>query len=192
MLPYPIVVPTPNIADVSEEMSEKALQRTATTLRKIIAVREKLELPVDQLPVLIELYGKHVLALRAEAERAAAEKRMIRAPLTLHSNKTLEPGVKHEVILRPQFVTYRVEDIAIEGDRNHWLVHDLKVGNRSQFLNKQGPARGTEFGPGGILEHLRLETCQISMDFVMEVEYVGPRREGEVFKAAIVGTAIEH
>ena len=71
------------------------------------------------------------------------------------------------------------------------MVHDIKVGNRSQFASKRGPAAGTEFGPGGICEHLRLKTCQTAMDLSIIVEYVGPEADGEVFEATLVGTATE-
>jgi predicted RNase H-like nuclease (RuvC/YqgF family) len=65
--------PLPNIADVTEELRDKALKRTAETLRKVDEVRRALELPVDQLSLVLEAYGKSVLALLAEAERAATE-----------------------------------------------------------------------------------------------------------------------
>jgi hypothetical protein len=65
--------PLPNIADVTEELRDKALKRTAETLRKVDEVRRALELPVDQLSLVLEAYGKSVLALLAEAERAAAK-----------------------------------------------------------------------------------------------------------------------
>jgi broad specificity phosphatase PhoE len=41
----------------------------------------------------------------------------------------------------------------------------------------------TEFGPGGLLEHLKLATLQTAMNFTLIVEYVGPEPEGEVFEA---------
>lgn len=188
---------THNIIDVPEEMREKALQRTAAVLRKIDEVRRNLELPVEQLPIVIETYGKVVSALIAEAAREEMAKRTSRMPMTMQSeSRDYQPmkiarGKQVEVIIRPQTLAFRPEDIAIHGDRSRWVVHDIVVGTRSQFANKRGPAPGAEFGPGGILEHLRLETVQTAMDFKLVVEYVGPEADGEIFEATVVGIGAE-
>jgi len=189
----------PNVADVSDEVREKALKRAAEMLRKLDEVRRSLELPVEQLPIVIETYGKVVLALVAEAEREEMAKHTQRLPLTMRSEtrdyepfkiKSVQNGGKlFEVVIRPQVTAFRPEDLAIHGDRSRWVVHDIKVGNRSQFVGKRGPAPGAEFGPGGILEHMRLETVQTAMDLVLCVEYIGSEPEGEVFEATMVGTA---
>jgi hypothetical protein len=185
----------PNITDAPEEMRERALKRTADMLRKLDEVRRTLELPVEQLPIVVETYGKMILALMAEADREELAKRTSREPITMRSETRdyepmkIKPGKPFAVIVRPQCLAFRPEDLAIHGDRVRWMVHDIKVGNRSQFAGKRGPAPGTEFGPGGILEHMRLETCQTAMDLVLEVEYIGPEADGEVFEATMVGTA---
>jgi hypothetical protein len=185
---------TPNDADVTDEIREKALLRTTDMLRKLKEIHKTLELPADQFPIVIETYGKIVNGLIAEAAREALAKRTSREPLTLRSENRdyqpmkVMPGKRFAVVCRPGPGSYRAEDFAIHGDRSHWMVHDVKVGNRSQFAGCRGPALGTEFGPGGICEHLRLETCQMGMDLVMEVEYIGPEAEGAVFEATIVGT----
>lgn len=186
-----------NVIDVTEEMREKALKHAATTLRKIDEVRRSLELPVEQLPVVIEIYGQSVLALVAEAEREELTKRTKRLPITLRSEDRdytpmkIGPGLTTAVIVRPQVCAYRPEDVSIHGDRSRWIVHDVKIGNRSQFAAKRGPAPGTEFGPGGVLEKMRLDTCQTAMDISLIVEYVGPDPDGEVFEATMIGTAVE-
>ena len=185
-----------NIADVPEELRERALKHTAAMLRKIDEVRRQLELPVEQLPVMIETYGKVVVALLAEEERKKIVEHATRLPMTMRSENRdrepmkIKPGDTHEVIVRPQTI-FRPEDLAIHGDRSRWMVHDIKIGNRSQFVGKRGRAAGTEFGPGGICEHLRLETCQTAMDLAVIVEYVGPEADGEFFEATMVGTATE-
>lgn len=185
-----------NVTDISDEMREKSLKRTAALLQALDKIRRTLELPVEQLPIVIDTYSKVVTALVAEAERVELAKHTSREPLTMQSTDTnykplkILPGKITVVTARPQAVAFRPEDFAIHGDRSHWMVHDIRVGNRSQFVGKRGPAAGTEFGPGGICEHLRLETCQTAMDLVMEVEYIGPEAEGAVFEATIVGTSI--
>jgi len=186
-----------NIVDVPEELREKALMRTAALLQELDKIRRTLELPVEQLPIVIETYGKVVLALNAEEERKKLAERTKRMPITMRSENRdyqpmkIKPGDRHVVIVRPQTLAFRPEDLAIHGDRSRWVVHDIKIGGRSQFAGKRGPAPGTEFGPGGICEHLRLETCQTAMDLAIEVEYIGPDPDGEFFEATIVGTTLE-
>lgn len=188
----------PNITDVPEELRERALKHTAVMLRKIDEVRKQLEMPVDQLPIVIEIYGQAVSALFAEEERKKIGERTMRLPMTMRSENRdgvpmkILPTQTVDVIVRPQTLAFRPEDLAIHGDRSRWLVHDIKVGNRSQFAAKRGPARGTEFGPGGILEHLKLETAQTAMEIILTVEYVGPEEGGEVFEATMVGKAVEY
>jgi hypothetical protein len=186
----------PNVADVSDELRERALKRTAEMLRKLDEMRRSLELPVEHLPIVIETYGKVVAALVAEADREELAKRTIRLPITMRSETRdyepmkIPPGKQAEIIVRPQTCAFRPEDFAIHGDRSRWMVHDIKIGGRSQFAGHRGPALGGEFGPGGICEHLRLETLQTAMDLALVVEYVGPEAEGEVFEATIVGTSL--
>jgi hypothetical protein len=187
---------SPNSADLSNDQRERVLKRTTATLRELDEIRRGLELPVEHLPIVIETYNKEVASLVAETERAAFAQRTSRIPITMRSeNRDYEStkiprGKITAVVVRPQFVAFRPEDFAIHGDRSHWLVHDIKVGNSTQFNGKRGPAAGTEFGPGGICEHLRLETVQTAMDLALVVEYVGPEPDGEVFEATIVGTAV--
>lgn len=193
----------PNIIDIPEEQREKALKRTTEVLRKLDEVRRTAELAPEHLPIVIEIYGKVVNALIAESTREEMAKRTQRLPMTMRSeDKTyaplkIKPGKDGEgryfsVVGRPQCVAFRPEDIAISGDRSRWVVHDILVGNRSQFVSIRGPVPGTEFGPGGILEHVRLETLQTAMDFRLVVEYVGPEPEGEVFEVTVVGTSVEY
>jgi hypothetical protein len=189
----------PNITSVTDEMSEKALQRTTAMLRKLKEIHEELALPDDQFPVVIKTYKQVVNGLLAEADREELAKRTTRSPLTLRSEsrdyqplKIKPDGKTFNVLVRVHSLSFRPEDLAIDGDRSRWMVHDIKVGNRSQFVDRRGPARGTEFGSGGILEHLRLETVQNAMDLVVIVEYVGTEPEGEVFEATMVGTSVAY
>lgn len=186
-----------NIDDISEEMRDKALKRTALMLEKFEDLRRAAALPVDQLPMVIDIYGKVVFALIAEAQREELAKHTKRLPMTMQSQDRefkpmkVAPGKTFDVIVRPNFQAYRPEDFAIHSNRSHWLVHDIRIGNRQQFAGKRAPTPGTEFGPGGVLEHMKLDTIQTAMDFVLEVEYVGPNPEGEVFECTVIGTAVE-
>jgi len=182
--------------NVSAEMRDEALKRTSDVLWELDKIRKSLELPIEQLPIVIETYSQAVLALVAEAAHAERAKHTKRVPITMRSENReyqpmkLAPGEKFDVITRPQEISFTPEDFTIHGDRKRWLVHDVKIGNRSQFASHRGPAPGTEFGPGGLLEHMRLETVRTAMDLVLVVEYIGPEPEGEVFEATVVGTVM--
>jgi hypothetical protein len=190
---HPFMSVALNTVDVPPEMRDRALKQTADLIRKIDEVRRQLELPVDQLPVVIEIYDKNVAALIAEEERKKIAERTTRLPMTMRSeDKEYRPmkikaGDPVDVVVRPQTIAYRVENLAIQGDPSRWLVHDIKVGNRSQLVSKHGPLRGTDLGVGGVLENMKLESLQTAMDFTLVVQYVGPEPDGEVFEAAIVG-----
>jgi hypothetical protein len=107
------------------------------------------------------------------------------------SSDRIKPGQVFSVFGRPQLCAYRVKEIEIDGDPSRWRVHDIKVGNRPQGQQAfRHPIPGERFRKGGIMSDLRLEACQTTMDFVMEVEYVGPLAEGEVFEATLVRTIV--
>jgi hypothetical protein len=192
---------THNIDDISEEMREKALKRTATMLQKFEELRRAAGLPVDQLPIVIDTYSKAALALIAEAEREDVERRTRRVPLTIRSERQeghkvhpvkIKTGEKGSITTRPQVLSFRPEDFSIHGDPSRWLVHDILCGNRSQFAKSpQNGVPGTKFGPSGMLASMRLDTLQTAMDLVLVVEYIGPDPEGEVFEGTFIGTALE-
>lgn len=183
----------PNIADLSEEDRTKALQRTADILRKLDNVRKNLELPPELLPVVVEIHAQVVQSMIAEALQSERESHTRRLPLTMKSDVMLtRDHGKQPVFVRPQFIAFRAEEITIQGERSHWLVHDVQVGNTKQFLGKLEPISGTEFGPGGMCEKLKFETCQTAMDLILWVEYVGPMDDGEFFEAIIVGTSVSY
>lgn len=186
-----------NIADISDEMRDRALKRTAEMVRKLDEVRRGLELNEAHLPIVFEIYGKQVAALVAEAEREELAKRTLRLPMTIRS----EDNVHEPLKLRPgqvamlkqvtQWCAFRPEDVSIEGEKAHWKIHDIQIGGRSQFLNiVHEPVLGTHFGPNGVLAKLRLETVQTAMELALIVEYIGPDPEGAVFEATMVGTAV--
>jgi hypothetical protein len=190
---------TPNYMDITDDLREKAFMRTTEVLRKLDEIRSSLELPPEQLPIVIETYGQAVQALLAEAAREDLAKRTKRVPLTLRSETPdgkplkIQRGQFVEIIERPQYLAFQPEDLGIHGDRSLWMIHDLKVGDRSQFAsNKRGPTPGTDFGPGGVLEHLRLETAQTAMNISIIVEYTGSDPQGAVFEATMVGTSLTY
>lgn len=180
----------PHSANLSVAGSAACLKLTTTTLTSLNKLRRSLRLPVGQLPLLIEMYDKFATTLTAEIARAENANR---EPLTMRSETRdyqpmkLAPGGQHTVTARPR-TSFRPEDFSIHGDRTRWRVHNILLGNRPQFAANQAPVPGTEFGHGGVCEHLRLDRTQHMMDFALVVEYVGPEPDGEVFEATVVGT----
>ena len=184
----------PSIFD--EDIRQVALKRTTDVLRELDGIRRALELPPEMFRYVLEMYALSAREAVLEKESAERAKNTNRTPMTLMSSDReykplrIKPGQVFSVIGRPQFCAYRVEEIEIDGDPSRWRVHNIKVGNVPQSQQSfRHPIPGERFRKGGIMSDLRLETCQTAMDFVMEVEYVGPLDEGEVFEATLVGTA---
>lgn len=187
----------PTVTKITDDVRERAKKATIAKLRELDEIRKHLEIPVEQLPMVREIYEQQAVLYALEDARTTAEARRCRVPLTIMSKDDLwrplkvPPGKTAIVVARPQWQAFRVEDVEIHGDRSRWKVHDIKVGTRSQFVNHEAPASGTAFGPGGVLAKLRLETCQIGMHISMVIEYVGPEPDGETFEATFSGLAIE-
>src|SRR4029077_15048469 len=182
---------------LDEAMRKTALQRTEDVLRECDRINRDLKLPPEFLGRVVDVYIEATREVAAEKEQADLAARTLRAPMTMSSHNkdgqplSIKPGQIQDVVERPQWLGYRVEEIEISGDPSHWRVHNIKIGNLSQsprsFLV---PIPGERFCKDGIMSNLRLDVCQTAMDFVLSVEYVGPFAEGEVFEATLVGTAV--
>lgn len=99
----------------------------------------------------------------------------------------IEPGKMIEIIQRQQNVAFRPERIVIDNAKD-WMVHDIKVGNRSQF-SQRGDVPGEVFAANAQGTEFSFETVQTAMDFAITVSYRGPNTEGDFFSAAVIGTA---
>ncbi len=82
------------------------------------------------------------------------------------------------------FVGTRVVDGYGRTGGDAWIVHSIRVGGKSLLT---GPVPGSRFGPGSSPFHLFHVNIQPSDTFQMEVEYVGVRPEGAVFRASGIG-----
>ncbi len=106
----------------------------------------------------------------------------------------VKPGERWQITARPQVSAIKIDHIEISTNPDAWLVHDIIVGNRSQFgapLSRRArdlPISGSEFSSE--LGHWELEVCQVAQDLRVEIEYVGKRPEGEPFVAEASGNAI--
>jgi hypothetical protein len=99
----------------------------------------------------------------------------------------VKPGERLLIHARPQRVAFRPERISIE-NADRWLVHDFKIGNRSQFA-QSGSIPGSFFDARNTDAGLSFETAQTAMDVTFDVTYLGPEEAGEQFLATVAGTA---
>jgi hypothetical protein len=67
-------------------------------------------------------------------------------------------------------------------------VNDIKIGNRSQFV-QSGDVPGDLFATNAIDTFVRFESAQTAMDVVVVVTYIGLNESGCPFFGAMVGTA---
>jgi hypothetical protein len=98
----------------------------------------------------------------------------------------IKPGERLMVHARPQRVALRPERITIE-NADRWLVHDFKIGNRSQFA-QSGNIPGSFFDARNTDSMLSFETAQTAMDVTFDVTYLGTEPTGEQFLATVTGT----
>lgn len=98
------------------------------------------------------------------------------------------PGATATITTRPQ-LPFRGNRLVVPSDiGGNFLIHDLKIGNRSQFVaNGAVPAR--TFSEQGVGVSLSLDTAMVSQDVTLVVENTsgGPVR----FTASLIGVAME-
>jgi hypothetical protein len=108
--------------------------------------------------------------------------------LNFDSGAAVAAGANIQLISRPQ-VIFRPERLVIGGAfAASFAVNDIKVGKNSQIVNAaSGP--GDAFAPTAFGVELRLDTCQVSQDIVLDVTNISgaPLR----FMASMFGTGVE-
>lgn len=85
------------------------------------------------------------------------------------------------IVMRPQGAAFRVNRLLIPGNAGRWLVHDIKIGNQSQFRSAMPVA-------GSLIDNALINGAVIcpGQDLAVAVEYVGDIADGEEF----IGTFI--
>jgi hypothetical protein len=179
------------IAD--EALEERAIEHADQFLGRLTTLCDKHGLPrgVDSFRFLLDIYAgiAHVeLVQRTLDEHKARRSETL---LTLESAFPILPGARPQAVCtRFQSHWMDVDQIVIEGTPEHWRIHDLKIGSLSQLGRSTSVGIGGEmFRRGGLLSQIKLRRLHMCMDLQMEVEYVGPRAEGERFLATVSGMA---
>jgi hypothetical protein len=127
---------------------------------------------------------------------------VVDAPLPTQANRDILPmstGVpilptqSAQITGRPQTLVFKIGRFVISnagtaGGAADWIVNDIKIGNRSQFV-QSGDVPGDLFATNAIDTFVRFESAQTAMDVVVVVTYIGLNESGAPFFGAMVGTA---
>jgi hypothetical protein len=127
---------------------------------------------------------------------------VVSAPMPTQANRDILPmstGVpilptqSAQITGRPQTLVFKIGRFVISnagtaGGAADWIVNDIKIGNRSQFV-QSGDVPGDLFATNAIDTFVRFESAQTAMDVVVVVTYIGLNESGAPFFGAMVGTA---
>jgi hypothetical protein len=127
---------------------------------------------------------------------------VVNAPMPTQANRDILPmstGVpilptqSAQITGRPQTLVFKIGRFVISnagtaGGAADWIVNDIKIGNRSQFV-QSGDVPGDLFATNAIDTFVRFEAAQTAMDVVVVVTYIGLNESGAPFFGAMVGTA---
>ena len=127
---------------------------------------------------------------------------VVTAPMPTQANRDILPmstGVpilptqSAQITGRPQTLVFKIGRFVISnagtaGGAADWIVNDIKIGNRSQFV-QSGDVPGDLFAVNAIDTFVRFEAAQTAMDVVVVVTYIGLNESGAPFFGAMVGTA---
>jgi hypothetical protein len=127
---------------------------------------------------------KNAVAVKSRGVSAAR-----RYPLGFFSGPTPIPAAGFfDVKSNPQ-IPFRPERLVVPSAiAAFFVIHDVKVGNRSQFVSS-GPLPAQVFAENGVGIVMRMDTAQVSQDVVITVENTDTTT-AHVFRAALIGTAL--
>lgn len=200
--------------EVTDDDRQFGLTKTADVFKKISELCKEINIPLDHIPVVYRAYERFEheasSARLTKMHNAQAIANLAREALPIRSRKgnycakhmnalgaevrdlpndRCPPGVVVNVNATAQRAAYHIDQLQITGHPEHWRVHDISIGNRSQFVQASGGVNGIAFGPHGILRDVKLEPMFGAMDLIMLVEYIGPNPEGMPFEAGALGTS---
>ncbi len=149
-----------------------------------------------------DLTGPYIGALPPGDFPLMARAAVVDAPLPTQANRDILPmstGVpilptqSAQITGRPQTLVFKIGRFVISnagtaGGAADWIVNDIKIGNRSQFV-QSGDVPGDLFATNAIDTFVRFEAAQTAMDVVVVVTYIGLNESGCPFFGAMVGTA---
>jgi hypothetical protein len=107
------------------------------------------------------------------------------AELDMSIEERVSPKQSAMVETRAQY-ELTPERLIILGQASDWIVHDIRIGRRSQFV-QAGDVPGDLFAEDAQVGPISFETIQTIMDVALLVSYRGDDPEGAVFRAKFVG-----
>lgn len=170
--PVPIEVPGQLAALVERLKSAIAAVNNAGSLehRRARVAAQHLEFEIAPLVESLDLEGE----IKKIGEAAiAAQQRVI---LPLSTELRLQFGQTAQITTHPQWHGLQIFKISCAPG---FMIHDIKIGNRSQF-EQAGSIRSEDLHDRELL----LDPLHSLMEIVLIVEYVGPDPEGAAFRAS--------
>jgi hypothetical protein len=82
-----------------------------------------------------------------------------------------------------------IEDANTEGGAADWIVNDLRIGNRSQFV-QSGGIPGDLFATTAIDTFVKFDAWLLGMMIEIDVTYIGLNKEGAAFCGRFEGTVV--
>jgi len=138
-------------------------------------------------------YGGYPFPPRAAVVDAPLPTQANRDILPMSTGVPILPTQSAQITGRPQTLVFKIGRFVISnagtsGGAADWIVNDIKIGNRSQFV-QSGDVPGDIFANNAIDTFVRFDTAQTAMDVVVVVTYIGLNESGCPFFGAMVGTA---
>jgi hypothetical protein len=127
---------------------------------------------------------------------AAIGKKPPQRPTTVPiASKTPLPLLaKTTISARVQNAPFQVEHLKIDdgntaGGAADWIVNDLRVNGRSQFV-LSGDVPGDLFSTKAIDTFIKLEACEAGSAIELDMIYIGLNEDGAIFTAQLEGTVM--
>jgi len=95
------------------------------------------------------------------------------------------PGFRMIIIARPQARAFIPKGLMIEND-GQWLIHDIRIGNKSMVITGGGEAIPAAAMRG---QMLTLDKVVPGQDFAIEASYIGPSSDPQPFVCDVIGDA---
>lgn len=103
----------------------------------------------------------------------------------------IPPGVRARVMAAVQRNGFKPHRLMVGANAAQFVIHDVVINNRSQFVAGGQPIPGDMFRPGyyGAADTtLSFESLQAGQTATIVVEYAGPDPAGEAFDAVMIGS----
>jgi hypothetical protein len=153
----------------------------------------QMQMPMGPPPVMMAPPDAFPFPARAAVVSAPMPTQANRDILPMSTGVPILPTQSAQITGRPQTLVFKIGRFVISnagtaGGSADWIVNDIKIGNRSQFV-QSGDVPGDLFATNAIDTFVRFESAQTAMDVVVVVTYIGLNESGAPFFGAMVGTA---